>query len=68
MILSGRKGGRPKKFVVRYFYWFVTIFSKKYDYFSPKIGVEKKLQKSVSGYLKTIKRKKDKDIDFDDEI
>ena len=26
------------KFVVRYFYWVVTIFSKKKGYFSPKIG------------------------------
>ena len=41
--------------VSRYFYWFVTIFAKKYRYFSPKFGGEKKLSKSVSGYFKTKK-------------
>ena len=30
------------KFVGRYFYWFVTIFAKKYGYFSIKIGGRKK--------------------------
>ena len=26
-----------------YFYWVVTIYSKKYGYFSPNLGEEKKL-------------------------
>ena len=34
------------KFVGRYFYLVVTIFSKKLGYFSPKIGGRKKLSTS----------------------
>ena len=33
-------------------YWFVTIFSKKQGYLSPKVGREIKLSKSDSGYSK----------------
>ena len=31
-------GHTTLKVVGRYLYWFVTIFAKKYGYFSPKIG------------------------------
>ena len=41
------------KFVGNYFYWVVTIFSKKLGYLVQKLGTEKKLSKSVSGYLMT---------------
>ena len=41
------------KFIGRYFYWVLTIFSKK-------LGKKKKLSKSVSSYLKTIKAIKPK--------
>ena len=43
------------KFVRRYVYWVDTIFSNR-AILVQKLGEEKKMSKSVSGYLKTKKR------------
>ena len=40
------------KFIDRYFYWFVTIFSKKGGYFSPKIGWRKNCQTPFCAILR----------------
>ena len=42
----------PFKFVGRYFYWFVKIFSKKkWAILVQKLGEEENLSKSVSGLI-----------------
>ena len=51
------------KFVGKHFYLVVTIFSKKYGYFSPKFVGGKKLSKSVFGYFKTKKNSTKKSSD-----